>query len=492
MEYTELSDYPLPSGRVTEWTMRAPSDAWVADNRRLSLTHLAHAGRAVTAGDDWHSEWIGTAFYIEHRLDAVVMARTLERWYARHEVFRSTVILDDCGEFTRRTVPSEATTADCRLVGRHLSSTAVYEHISEHFDTTVSPLRWPHCIAVTVEPHDDEARFLFVFAADHTVMDAYTQVFAIDEVIALYGSELTGAPDGLPQVGSHIDFCDAERAHTDTVGTDDVTVAAWSRFFGAHTETTGAQPDRMPAFPVSTHEHTVVGDVGADASASSANQASLSSWILDAEGTEQFHRVCKAAGANMQAGVYTALTIAAHRRCGDSRLRLINPIHTRNAPQWAGAAGWFVDIVPVHLDPGDAHTFREAITHVARSAADYRTDPATPYSAVPDVLDDPATALPPQFVVSYIDMRAAAGAQHWDRRAARVLRSATAQADEVYLWINRVPNGTNISARFPSGAAGTPMSDFITAFAGVMHEVVAAGDAAYTSPLPVPSTEVLQ
>ncbi len=482
MEYTELSDYPLPSGRVTEWSVTAPDDAWVSDERRLSYTHTEHARRALTIGDAWYSEWIGTAFYIEQRFDADVLARTLEKWYARHEVFRSTLTPDaqvTDAEFGRRTVGADAVSATSRIVGSHLSSTAVFEHIEEHFNTAVSPLRWPHCIAVSVEPHDDSDRFLFVFAADHTVMDAYTQVFAIDEVIALYEAELSGEPHGLPEFGSYVDFSESERAHGDSVGTDNQAVAAWSRFFDAHTETADSQPDAMPSFPrrpLTPELHV------SDDPSSSMHQASLSTWMLDAEQTDRFHRICKAAGANMQAGIYTALTIAAYRQVGSGQMRLINPIHTRSEARWGGAAGWFVDVVPVHLKPGGAKTFVEAIGPVAGSAETYQSDCAAPYSVVAGLLDNPATLSAPQLVVSYIDMRSAAGAQHWSRRQARVLRSATRQADEVYLWINRVPSGTNISARFPSGVAGHRISDYITMLTSILRDIVADGDITYAAP----------
>ncbi|GAB20752.1 hypothetical protein GOEFS_128_00200 [Gordonia effusa NBRC 100432] len=480
MEYTELSDYPLPSGRVTEWTVRVPDEAWVADERRLSHTHLAHARRATETGEHWYSEWIGTAFLIEHHFDADVLARALRRWYARHEVFRSTIASGTAQTpFYRRTVAAEAVTAHSRVVGARLSSTAVFEHINEHFNTVVSPLRWPHCIAVTVEPQDDSDSFLFVFAADHTVMDAYTQVFAIDEVIALYESELTGAADDLPSFGSYIDFSEAERGRAENVTIDDPAVAAWSRFFDSHAKTAATQPDRMPAFPLRDPGSSAVAAQNTVEDRSSVNQASLSTWILDAEQTERFHRVCKANGANMQTGVYTALTIAAHRHTGAADMRFINPIHTRTDPRWAGSAGWFVDIVPVHLTPGEARTFVDALEPIAASSAAYQTDTATPYSVVADLLDDPATETAPQFVVSYIDMRTAPGARHWSRRRARVLRSATRQGGEVYLWINRVPSGTNISARFPSGPAGNPMSDFITTLTGVLREVAATGDTTF-------------
>lgn len=476
MEYTELSDYPLPSGRLTEWTLTAPEPSWRPDSRRPSFTHLEHARRAVAAGDSWYSEWIGTAFHIEKPFDADVLARTMQRWYARHEVFRSTLRSGDDGDLRRFTVDADAVRARGRVVGEQLSSTAVFEHIDEHFNTVVSPLRWPHCIAVTVEPQKNTDSFLFVFAADHTVMDAYTQVFAIDEVIAIYDAEYTGTGLTLPEFGSYVDFSEAERARTENAGVDDDAVRGWSAFFDAHTETAATQPDRMPGCP-----RPAVGGGATDTATASGNQASLSSWILDADQTERFHRTCKAAGANMQAGIYTALTIAAQRHAGDPQLRLINPIHTRSDVGWSGSAGWFVDIVPVHLTTGGADTFRAALGAVAASALTYQSVSATPYSVVTRLLDDPATRQAPQFVVSYIDLRGAQGAAQWARRNARVLRSATGQAPEVYLWINRVPTGTNISARFPSGAAGSAISDFISVFTGVVREIADAGDVRYAA-----------
>ena len=37
MEYTELADYPLPAGRLTEWVPRVDDDQWALDSRGLSL-----------------------------------------------------------------------------------------------------------------------------------------------------------------------------------------------------------------------------------------------------------------------------------------------------------------------------------------------------------------------------------------------------------------------------------------------------------------------
>ena len=47
MEYTELADYPLPAGRLTEWVPRVDDDQWALDSRGLSFTHEDHCERSA-------------------------------------------------------------------------------------------------------------------------------------------------------------------------------------------------------------------------------------------------------------------------------------------------------------------------------------------------------------------------------------------------------------------------------------------------------------
>ncbi|MFW0795989.1 condensation domain-containing protein [Gordonia sp. CPCC 205515] len=473
MEYTELADYPLPAGTMTAWEPTAAADAWAQDSRRLSYMHVEHARRAATEGDDWYSQWIGTAFLVERPLDADAMRTTLGRWYDRHEAFRTSVrIADD--DLQRVTLPVEAVTVTDRSLGESLSSTRVFEIMNEYFNTTVNPLRWPHCVAVTVELTDRDDAFLLVFAADHTVMDAYTQVFAIKELTALYQSALDGTPDGLADFGSYVDFSDAERTAGEAIGTDDRAVEGWSRFFAA-ADPVGTQPNPMPRFPRLPDAATMSDpSITAERVPDHGFQATLSSWLLDADETAAFHALCKDAGANMQAGIYTALAITARRLTGSSDLRFLNPIHTRTEVRWGEAAGWFVGIIPVHLRLGEATTFREGLSAVAGTANDYKHVGAAPFAPIADLLGGDTT--PPGLVVSYIDLRHAEGADLWDARAARVLRSSTRMADEVYFWINRVPDGTNISSRFPTGATADEVHTFISTFHQILRTVIADGD----------------
>ncbi|MGC4962129.1 condensation domain-containing protein [Gordonia sp. DT218] len=477
MEYTELADYPLPGGTLTAWVPEAAPDAWSLDPRRLSYMHVEHANRAAAEGDDWYSQWIGTAFLIERPLDGDAMSETMNRWYARHEAFRTSVTDGETDAPQRITLPMESISIGRRPMGDHLSSTEVFERVNEYFNTAVSPLSWPHCIAVTVELDDRDDAFLVVFAADHTVMDAYTQVFAIKELTALYDSVVTGTPDGLAEFGSYVDFSDAERAIGDRIRDTDDAVAGWSRFF-ADADPDSPQPAPMPTFPVvRSCESDAAPTIIAERTPDRGFQATLSSWLLDADQTAAFNALCKDAGANMQAGIYTALSMAAAKLSGSGELRFINPVHTRTEMKWGEAAGWFVGIIPVHLRPQDATTFRQAITSVATSASDYKGVGAAPFAPIADLIGGDTT--PPGLVVSYIDLRHADGADLWDARRARVLRSSTRNADEVYFWINRVPAGTNISSRFPTGPRADMVHRFISTFQQILTTVIADGDLAY-------------
>ena len=51
MEFTELADYPLPPGTVTEWTPAAvnPPELWPVDQRPASYIHEAHLKHAEQA-----------------------------------------------------------------------------------------------------------------------------------------------------------------------------------------------------------------------------------------------------------------------------------------------------------------------------------------------------------------------------------------------------------------------------------------------------------
>jgi len=317
-----------------------------------------------------------------------------------------------------------------------------------------------------------------VFGADHTVMDAYTQVFAIKELTRIYEAALTGQDDSLEQFGSYLDFSHAERDHGARLDRETAEVTRWAQFLSPRTDGSSAsQPDPMPAFPTAPEDDQLDAVAGGTLP---PYQSSMSRWLLDPEQTARFNHACKALGGNMQAGVYTALCIANQRVTGCSDLRFISPVHTRTEMQWGEAAGWFVGLVPVHLRPGAADTFGAAIGAVAETSREHKELGTVPFHPIAELIGH---RTPPQFVVSYIDLRGAEGADAWDAMDARVLRSATRSSDEVYFWINRINTGTNLSARYPSTHPGaTRVHRFLRAFEQVLLEVVEQGDTTFTAP----------
>ncbi|WP_267617800.1 condensation domain-containing protein [Gordonia bronchialis] len=480
MEYTELKDYRLPGGTLVDWEPTADANRWYEDPRRLSYMHAEHVRRAIDAGDRWGSMWIGTAFRIEARLDRAAMASTIECWYQRHEAFRTRVQeLPDAlpGDvLTRFTLPADAVSVRPRTIGTALTGDEVGAAVSEYFDRAVSPLRWPHCLFVTVEP-DDGQGFVVVFGADHTAMDAYTQVFAIRELTTLFTAAVSGVPHGLRGFGSYLDFSDAERELGDKLDANSSAVNGWRAFF--ESTVTPVQPEPMPSFPAFPADDPAPITVSPPRQPDPGFQASLSLWLLDAVETERFHTICKAGGASMASGIYTALSMATSRLTGTGDLRFISPVHTRMSAEWGEAAGWFVGIIPVALRSGGAESFSSALAPISRSADQFKSVGGAPFTPIADLIGGDTT--PPGFVVSYIDLRRDPGAAEWEARAARVLRSAVADADEVYFWINRIPGGTNVSARYPAGGSTRKRVElFLTVFREILHEIVSTGDAYYT------------
>ncbi|MCR5977727.1 peptide synthase [Gordonia jinghuaiqii] len=480
MEYTELTEYSMPGGTVTAWEPAVDAAEWQTDSRQLSYMHLEHARRAVREGADWHSQWIGTAFRIERPLDRDAFARTIIAWYRRHEAFRTSVRVHEPlhpqGDLTRITVAADAVSVRENAFGSDLPADEVAELVTDYFNRTITPLSWPHCVAVTIEPPGDEDGFLVVFAADHTVMDAYTQVFAIRELTALYDAEVADAPHGLAEFGSYLDFSDAERRLGAQIDANNVAVSQWRNFFDD--TATDVQPEPIPRFPRFDVPAGAPRTITPNREPENGFQTTLSHWLLDAADTKRFEAVCKSAGSSMTAGIYTALSMTSAALTGSADLRFIGPVHTRNAIEWGEAVGWFVGIIPVAIRPGRPLKFTDALTTVASTTAQYKDVGAAPFAPVAELIGGDVT--PPGFVVSYIDLRHAEGAAQWSPRQARVLRSATRDADEVYFWINRIPNGVNVSARFPSGEMAPAVEVFLSTFHAILNTVVADGDCEYT------------
>lgn len=108
-------------------------------------------------------------------------------------------------------------------------------------------------------------------------------------------------------------------------------------------------------------------------------------------------------------------------------------------------SGWFVGLRPIDLDLGGSPGFVTLANRAVHELRRTRASARIPFDRVGELLGVP---IRPQFLVSYMDVRFVPMAAQWPESNARALRSRSYTHD-VYIWINRTPEGINVSARFP-------------------------------------------
>ncbi|MFJ2668785.1 condensation domain-containing protein [Nocardia fluminea] len=477
MEFTELADYPLPAGTVTEWIpVTSATNVWVSDDRALSHLHEEHCLRSGgSAGGE--SSWLGTIFEILLPFDERAVRTTLRRWMARHDAFRTTAVTDARqSRFVRYTCRADEVRVTARHVGHLRSGTRVYQHLSDFFGTRLSPTEWPHCLVATVSDSGATGGpgFLLVFGADHSVMDAYSMMLAISEIQRIYRTVLTEAPLELPEVGSYIDFGADDRAVGSAMTVDHPAVQHWQRYLRHG-------GGRFPAFPLPIAPRAAErpGNSGRGASRrrpahrGTLHQSGLSSWVLTARQAEQLQARSRAAGHSTQSAVFAALAAAHRVLIGPQPLRCAMPVHTRHAPEHAHAMGWYVGLLPLEIDPTGAETLDTLLARTTAAIDATKSLARYPFPRIAALLGSTAV---PRFVVSYVDVRFVPDAAQWQQWGVRPLRSGEQSDDEVYLWIARSPGGIAVSARFPSNeVAAANVHRFINTFTAMLSTVATRG-----------------
>ncbi|WP_265443086.1 condensation domain-containing protein [Flexivirga meconopsidis] len=451
MEYTELADYEVYAGAVTFWRARSSTPcADAVDGRPLSPQHEKHVTRAP---DPDEPSWIGTVFEIQHEFDAEAVRRTLLAWHAKHESFRTLVTRDDSG-LHRATYRPENLHLAARDAGSYDTVERVYDVVSRYFDRTVRPDSWPHLVAATVVPtnQEDGPRFLLAFAADHSVMDAYSQVIAVSELDQLYTAALAGEPLVTEPAASYVDFSVAERAHAAVADHGHETTRRWLDFL---------EPDE-PRFPVAPFPNEEPADL-------TLPQRSISRWLVGPEVSDQIHQHARSLGFGMQPAVLVALAEAMSTATGTADpFKFVMPMHTRT-PEYTASMGWFVGISPFTLQLAGASGLPEKLRRADEASAHIRSDAQIPFATIADLLGIDSS---PRFVVSYVDLRHLPGAAQFDAVRARALRSIRYSDDEFYFWVVRARGGINVSVRHPNNATATAgVERYLQAFTTVLQEL---------------------
>ncbi|MDH6279411.1 condensation domain-containing protein [Prescottella agglutinans] len=431
MEFTELADYAISPGMLTEWLPEATT-GWVDDGRPASYIHEAHLRRTADGThDDGRESWLGAAFRLPGQLDHDAFRAAIGMWIERHEPLRSHAELGHDGRITRRTIDPDGIELNEVRHEYEFDADTVYERVHDLFDELTSPHRWPAYLFVTLEHSDPEPECTVFFAADHSIIDGLSVVLVAHEITSLYTEAMAGPPALLVPAGSYIDFGAEERAAASTVDHRHPAVECWRSAFLR-------SKGRLSDFPLDLGPRPV----------ERVAQRAVSEWVFDAAQAAAFNTVCHRAGQNFFAGVLACFAEASAELTGNTVFRTVTPVHTRNDPHWATSLGWFVGLSPIEFDIAGAADFAEAAGRAAEAVASTKSAAKVPFARVEEVLSAP---IRPRFVMSFMDVRFVPMAQQWPDIQARALRSRHYTHD-VYVWVNRTPHGVNIAARFP----GTP------------------------------------
>ncbi|MBC9731660.1 condensation domain-containing protein [Nocardioides marmotae] len=454
MEYTELDAYPLSGGRLTTWTPEVAAPAWRDDPRGLSWDHGQHLRGGETGS------WIGSVLRLPVRYDNDTVRRGLRAWLMRHEALRTTVLPAGDG-WARRT--ADADDIDVVPVEHgELPAEEVRRQIEQCF-ATVAPGRWPHLRVATVDPGDGGGLVL-AFGADHSVMDAYSQLLWFGEIALALERVAAGdaEEDCLDDtIASYVDHSATDRATGDAVGPDHAVVERWRTLLDEH--------GGFPAYP----------DTDLARGAGPARQHSTSTWVATASEADRLGEVCRAAGAGTQTGALALFSLAVRRLLGAERLSYVLPLHTRHDPGHASSVGWYVGCAPLTVDLAGTTGLTGALARVESAVRAAKPCARIPLPRVADLL---GTDDHPHLVVSFVDTRYVPGSRHWPEWEARALRSPAHADDEVYLWLVRSHLGLSVSTRFPAtDAAAAAMERLLDALReGVLDAIEPAEPAVDT------------
>ncbi|MEV6774129.1 condensation domain-containing protein [Nocardia sp. NPDC051030] len=453
MEYTHLSEFSLRSGALTLWSAEvAPGHDWTADDRPLTSVHVRHC--ANTDANDprpGRGRWIGTIFEMDAAFDAEDWRETVRLWHVRHEGLRTTLAGHGNPEPERLVLEGDGVVIADEAVTGLESAGAINEYLSDAMELRLSPLVWPHCLLATIE-HADTGDFTVLVAADHSVMDAYSQAIVILELRAMYQSVRRGEPvRESVTFGSAADFAALERTTAAALTPRCEAVELWRRFLSG---SGGMLPRFEPAISAPSH-------------AAPLPQTSISRKLLPLTELEYVEAAVTARGHRLSVAVFTALAIAYRRAFGYISMRAIMPISTRPDLCWLESMGWFVNVVPldITLAPDlDLDTSLESTRSALR-----RTKVANDATWT-RALDLLSCTDSPRFGISFLDIRVLPDYQLVESLRGHTLRAESHSPDEVFFWIVRAADGLRLSTRFPAAFPTVEMDRFLYEFTKAMRE----------------------
>ncbi|MFI9503130.1 condensation domain-containing protein [Nocardia sp. NPDC052566] len=471
MEFIELADYPLPSGQVIEWLPTAETHwaDWPRDTRAVSYNHERHLRDALEHNRirDQRHYWLGHTFRIDGALDPQAWRTALDGWIDRHEGLRSHVTIEG-GRPARYTVTPGGIRVRPVDSGTPASTMATYRLVQGLLDEGTSPLRWPSYVFVTIASRHG---FTVVFAADHSIMDGYSTIAVGCELRQLYAAALAGEQRPQPDSGSYVDFCQEERVRADATTPADRALDPWREFFADDDI-----DDVAPRGPLSRVAAQPIDLSGSGTPAPRVPQRNLAIEVLDAEAADAAADAAREQRQGLFAVLLAAFAATTTELGAGRDFRTVVPLHTRSEAKWADSLGWFVGLAPFRIDCATARGMADLIAPAGGELRRVRDAATVPFGRVCELLEVRPRI---SFMVSYMDVRAAATSGTWVESDTRWLRSRNVSADEFFFWFIRTPTGVTLNMRYPGTTRATrDIHRHVLRMRELLAEYVRFGDAA--------------
>ncbi|MEV0292232.1 condensation domain-containing protein [Nocardia sp. NPDC050710] len=425
---------PAP-GRLVSWTASPESVARAAaapvhptppSHQQEAYLRVAH--RNAAAEFRYSGLCVVTA-EVPGRLDQAAMTRAINAFLVRHDTFRTWFAIEASGRVRTHLVAPEVIDFVATEYGEIDNAEAIREHVQKQ---TPGPFQWDCFTFGIVEREESTTVYI---AADHLHTDGVAQYLSCFDLAQLYAREAWGHSDELPVPARYLEYRARERDHSDQLTLASPGVRKWL-------ELVRGNDGELPSFPL---------DLGrrSDGYNRSAHRTVP---LFDESAALRFEQVCRERGAEFTGGIFAAAALAERELTGADYYFTMTPISTRSSLSELASVGWYATLIPVAFPIGASASFERIVIAAQRAYQNgLQLTSVSLHRVLELVPENAGIAVRPGWsnpMLSYVDARDFAGSEFFDIARGGVYANRAA-AEEVLMWINRLPSGTSLSVIYP-------------------------------------------
>ncbi|MFC9440787.1 condensation domain-containing protein [Nocardia sp. NPDC057030] len=450
---------PAP-GRLTSWTAtpqsldaarRAPIHPIPPSHQQEQYLRVLHRDAEAGFGG---SRLCMISFTIPGSPDYAAWTSAFTAFLRRHDTFRSWFSVADDGNVRRHVMSPADIDFQPTEHGDFPDSAAIRAHVEMR---TPSALWWD-CFGFGVIQHTDS--FTVYAGVDHLHTDGVGQALTCVDLLLLYGNELSGGKLEPQPVDGHLTYCERERFGSAELTAQSPRIRTWLELLRRN-------DGDVPHFP-------------AELSAGAERGAQRTVHLIDEADALRFEEICQANGARFTGGLFAAAALVEAEMSGGDWYFGLTPVNTRSTAGETSSIGWYTSLIPVEFEVDRADTFA---TIAARAQAAYDRGKELTDVSLHRALElaSPELGIRTRLgwtarMLSYVDVRKIPGVEMFDQINGGMYASRGRSSD-VYIWINRFTDVTQLSLLFPdTPEAHAAIDRYIAATRTVFAAVVTDGD----------------